>query len=71
MRAKPLRIRTRQQRRRIENVAVDERQGTGIVEAAHGVEQERAVDAIESDPDVRGTLCAHGELRLEVVARRH
>ena len=43
----------------------------GVVHAAHGVKQQRAVDAVDRDADVLRPEPAHRELGAEVVAGRH
>ena len=61
-------MRAGQQRRRFEDVAVDQRQRAGVLHAADGVEQQRAVDAVDRNADVGGPEPAHRELGAEVVA---
>ena len=61
-------MRTREQRRRLQDVAVDQRQRAGVLHAADGVKQQRAVDAVDRNADVAGTEPAHRELGAEVVA---
>ena len=64
-------MRAGEQRRGFDDVAVDQADGAGVLHAADGVEQQRAVDAIHGDPDVRRPQATHGELGAEVVAGGH
>ena len=68
MRTQTLRMRAGEQRRGFDDIAVDQSDRAGVLHAADGVEQQRAVDAIHRDPDVRRSKATHGELGAEVVA---
>ena len=71
MRVETLRMSAGEERRRFDDVAVDQADGAGVLHAADGVEQQRAVDAIHRDADVRRSEATHGELGAEVVASGH
>ena len=68
MRAKPLWIGARHQGCRFQNVAVDQAERSRIVLIAHRVKQQRAVDAVDGNADVRRPQAADCELRSKVVS---
>ena len=70
VRVEALRMRAGQERRGFEDVAVDQRQRAGVLHAADGVKQQRAVDAVDRNADVLRSEPANRELGAEVVAGR-
>ena len=68
MRAEDLRIGAGEERRVLEDVAVDQRQRSGILDAANGMKQQTAVHVVDAEADVVRSEAAHRELRAIVVA---
>src|SRR6476620_10520564 len=69
--AVPLRIRPHCQRNFVEDVAVDHRNRSGVLNALHRVYEEWRRDAFEGEVHVRDAEAARAELAAQIVAARH
>ena len=66
-----LRIRACRERDLVQHVAVDHRDGAGVLDALHRVDEQGSRDAFEREVHVADGQSAHAELAAQVVARRH
>jgi hypothetical protein len=62
-------MRTRQQRGRFKDVAVDQAERSRVFNAANSVKEQRTVHAVDREACLRRTVAAHRELGAKIVGR--